>query len=769
MQWGREQVAELLAASPRGSMVYLLGAGGCGMSGLGHLLMDCGMEVAGSDLNMSAAARQLRSRGADIQLGHSPGHLEEWQPALVAYTSALRRDNPALERARRLGVPLVQRGTLLAALMDARRGVCVSGMHGKTTTTGLLAHALRLLDNRTGHAVGGEVMQWERSARMAADDGFFVVEADESDGTLLRFHPEQSIVLNVDEEHLEYYANLEAVCEEFAEFGEQTSGTLFYCADDPRLVELFAGRDTGVSFGFSPAADYRVEPVGESSFELYRGWELLARIGLRLFGEKNLLNAAAAAAFLHHNGFEADSIAEALGEFGGVGRRQQVLLNGARCRVIDDYAHHPREIAATLRAMKAGGKRVFAAFQPHRYTRTQHLLKDFAGCFTEADRVWITEVYAASEPAIPEVNGRRLAGAVAATGATVEFVSSLSKLREQVGMAAGAGDVIAFLGAGDITQVAQQVAMDMALEEGPVGDSLRALLSAESVVLDEEPLATRTTLKVGGPAEVYVEPASEADLAKVIQFCARREVPVFLLGRGSNLLVRDGGIRGVVIRLSHEAFVRLEVRGERLFAGAGVTLRKLAREAKEHGIAELEFMEGIPGALGGALRMNAGAMGSMMFNVVESMRFMDRKGEMHELAAAEIETEYRNCPMLREHIALGATLAGKRSTVDTVGARMKGFAEHRLSSQPGARSAGCMFKNPSAECPAGRLVEELGLKGVRVGGAVVSDVHGNFIVNEGGATAADVESLIGLVMDRARAERGIELHKEVQIVGEKAR
>ena len=240
-----------------------------------------------------------------------------------------------------------------------------------------------------------------------------------------------------------------------------------------------------------------------------------------------------------------------------------------------------------------------------------------------------------------------------------------------------------------------------------------------------------------------------------------------MLGRGSNLLVRDGGIRGVVVSLTHKAFARLEVRDgdDRLFAGAGVRLRTLAKEACQEGLAGLEFLEGIPGSLGGALRMNAGAMGSMMFDVVESIRFMDRMGEIHTRPASEVETVYRSCPLLKGNIALSAVLSGEPSSEKEVAERMREFSEKRIASQPGARSAGCIFKNPE-ECSAGWLVDELGLKGERVGGAAVSEAHGNFIVNEGNATATDILDLIEVIQKRVWTERGIKLQTEVQVVGE---
>ena len=300
---------------------------------------------------------------------------------------------------------------------------------------------------------------------------------------------------------------------------------------------------------------------------------------------------------------------------------------------------------------------------------------------------------------------------------------------------------------------------------GPLAEELARRVSQATVIRRDEPLAKRTTLRVGGPAEVYVEPASEAELAEVVKFVAARDVNLFMLGRGSNLLVRDGGIRGVVICLVHPGFSAVEIIGERMRCGAGAKLKQVAVEARRAGLSGVEFLEGIPGSVGGALRMNAGAMGAWSFEAVESIRFMDYAGRIFERPVAEVPTEYRACPLLKNHIALGAVFKCRQTTREEVAQRMNTFSAKRWDSQPAAPSAGCCFKNP-ATIPAGRLIQELGLKGFRIGGAMVSLEHGNFIVNDGSATAKDVLNLIALIRERAKTERGIELHTEVEIVGE---
>ncbi len=300
---------------------------------------------------------------------------------------------------------------------------------------------------------------------------------------------------------------------------------------------------------------------------------------------------------------------------------------------------------------------------------------------------------------------------------------------------------------------------------GTLAEELRARLAPGTLVRAREPLAKRTTLRVGGPAELFVEPASEADLAAALAFAAGHSLPVTPLGRGSNLLIRDGGIRGLVVSLSHAAFSLIKVKGDRLHCGAGAKLKLVANAARDAGLTGLEFLEGIPGSVGGALRMNAGAMGAATFDAVERVRFVSRAGVVEERAVADMPSEYRACPLLRTHIALGAVLKGSPAPAADVRAKMEAGNAKRWESQPPQPSAGCIFKN-HATTPAGRLIDELGLKGTRVGSAMVSDVHANFIVNLGGATAADVLGLIELVRRRAREARGIELHTEVEILGE---
>jgi UDP-N-acetylmuramate--alanine ligase len=811
MPFGPDDVDRHLKAAPAGATVYLIGAGGCGMSGLGHLLLDLGFSVAGSDVVLNDEVRQLRARGATIYQGHAAAQI---QPGLVlaAYTSAVRPDHPELLEAAKLGIPAVRRAVLLAALLHRQRGICVAGMHGKTTTAALLAFALRALDAQPSYAIGSLVPQLCPHAHFSREPKgapgglapYFVIEADESDGTLHQFRPEHAVLLNVDAEHLDHFANLDAVTRHFAQFAEQTAGHLIFSADDARLAELLARNPRAVSYGFHPLASYRAELTGVpsaprkwnagpfawlpdhvTSFQVWHKGSLLGTFSLELFGRQNISNATAVIALLHQFGFGSDRIAQAIRPFRGAARRQQELYRDEAIRVFEDYGHHPNEIRATLRALKSlGPKRLLVVFQPHRFTRTQHLWREFANCFGDADALWLAELYPASEPEIPGISSGFLGSAIEAQGQPVQAVLPLDSLKGALKGFLQPGDLVLFLGAGDITRIAHQLATDLRSSRSaaagaadsspsqtvPVMDpdtyaALTARVTPGTVLRQDEPLARRTTLRVGGTADIYVEPSLETDLAAVLKCCSERQIPFIVLGRGSNLLIRDGGIRGVVICLAHPHFNQVEVQGERLICGAGARLKAVAIEARRHGLSGLEFLEGIPGSVGGAMRMNAGAMGSWLFDVVETIRFMDGSGAIHERRASEVNVEYRGCPLFKNHIALGATLRGQTAAPQGIQARMESFSRKRWESQPSQPSAGCIFKNP-ATIPAGKLIDELGLKGTRVGGAMVSDVHANFIVNNGTATARDVLNLIEVIKQRAKSARDIDLQTEVEILGE---
>lgn len=744
--------------------IHLIGVAGSGMSGIAALLLELGHDVSGSDKVKSWEVDRLQRLGLRFRAEH---RAEDAQDAeLVIYSSAIQESNPIRAAAVATGQPLLRRAEALAAIMSGKRGIVIAGMHGKTTTSAMAAHVLREGGLHPSHYVGAEIPLLGSNAHWDPRGEYFVAEGDESDGTLRFFKPEHALVLNVEEEHLDFYADLAAIEAVFCQLLEQTTGIAFYCADDPHSLRICARHARPVSFGFSEEADYRGTEVDLRDFmSVFSVWAHGNKLGeavLNVPGRHNVSNALGVIALASELGIPFDKIVASLGKFQHARRRFEIKYQSDRFLLVDDYAHHPTEISATLATARAAGrKRVLTMFQPHRYSRTKALRREFGRAFDSADRVVITDIYPASEKPLPGITGQTIADEIAAHGhGGVSYQPRLGEVHRDIGNMIAAGDLIMSLGAGNIHEQLSSLAADLVIAE-----RLKAIVGEEGDVRLYEPLAKHTTLRVGGPAQFWVEPRTEAAFAELIRFCRRESLGLFVIGRGSNLLVRDGGIRGVVVHPCGGDFDRIEVKGNEISAGVGTKLKQIAYAGKAAGLGGLEWMEGIPGAVGGALRMNAGAMGAQTFENVVRVRYLDEEGNAHEKRPAEMDVHYRHVATLERNYAVAAAFKGTPAAAEEIEKRLDESQEKRRTTQPAAKSAGCIFKNP-ATIPAGKLVDELGLKNTAVGKARVSEVHGNFIVNDGGATATEVLELIAKIQGTARKARGIELETEVQIVGE---
>ncbi len=743
--------------------IHLIGVAGSGMSGIAALLLELGHHVSGSDKASTVEVERLRTAGLDF---YSPSNAAAAGAAeLVVYSSAIRAEHPDFAAATGLAVRLVRRAEALAAMLGTRRGVVVAGMHGKTTTSAMAAHVLRAGGLNPSHYVGAEIPVLGTNAHWNTQGEWFVAEGDESDGTLALYETEHSIVLNVEEEHLDYYQDIDAIDVVFRQLLAHTRGKVFFCADDAHATRLCAGREGAISYGERSTSFYRFDDLHlkpfQSHFRVVRDGQALGAVTLNIPGRHNASNAVSVVALATELGVPFAEIARALESFRGAKRRFEIKYRSSKYMVVDDYGHHPTEVRATLAAARnAGAGRLLVVFQPHRYSRTVALKEEFGRAFSDAAEVWVTAIYAASEQPLEGVSGELLVEEIRRDGhPAVNYQPDRASLLLEVGRSLRPGDCVLTLGAGNIHEQAANLSRDLSVLE-----ALQQAMGPGEARL-YEPLSKHTTLRIGGPAQYWLEPETEEGFARVVRYCHAEGVPLFVIGRGSNLLVRDGGIRGVVVYLGRGEFKHLEVRGSQITAGAGVRQKELALAARDAGLGGFEWFEGIPGNVGGALRMNAGAMGAEAFGQVVSMRYVDSEGEFHTRTPAEIEVHYRNVPFLRQNYAVSATFFGEASAPEQIEERLEASIRKRRSSQPRESSAGCIFKNP-AELPAGRLIEELGLKGSRSGGAKVSEVHGNFLVNERDATAGEMLALIAKVQETAFLKRGIQLETEVQIVGE---
>jgi UDP-N-acetylmuramate--alanine ligase len=746
--------------------VHLVGVAGSGMSGIAALLLELGHQVSGSDKASTVETDRLQRLGLRFHENH---HADDASDAdLIVFSSAITINNPILLSARDFGKPTVRRAEALAAIMRTKRAILIAGMHGKTTTSAMTAHVLREASLHPSHYVGAEIPILGSNAHWDPLGEYFVAEGDESDGSLRCFHPEHTLILNIEEEHLDFYVDLAAIEKVFAQLIEQTTGILFYSADDANTVRLCARRKPAVSYGFSENADYRGTDIElrdfASVFCVYLRGQQLGQAVLNVPGQHNVHNALGVIALASELGIPFEKVAASLRKFEHARRRFEIKYASDRFLLVDDYAHHPSELRATLKtARSTRRKRILTMFQPHRFSRTKALCHKFGGAFDDADLVVVTDVYAANETAIPGISGQTIADEIANQGHRgVSYQPRFEWVHRDIGNMLDSGDLVLSLGAGNIHEQLSILAADLVIAE-----KLKAIVGEEGEMRLYEPLSKHTTLRVGGPAQFWVEPRNENAFAELIRSCRTEGLPLFVIGRGSNLLVRDGGIRGVVVHPRGGDFDKIEVDGNEITAGVGAKLKDIAYAGKAAGIGGLEWMEGIPGAVGGGLRMNAGAMGAQTFENVVRVRYLDVEGNPHTKTRGELEVHYRSFPLLENNFAVSAVFRGQPAPAEQIARKLHASQEKRRTSQPIAKSAGCIFKNPQ-NCPAGQLVEELGLKNLGIGKARVSEVHGNFIVNDGGATAAEMLQLIEKIKTVARAQRGIELETEVQIVGEPA-
>jgi len=469
--------------------IHFIGIGGIGMSALARLLLDQGQTVSGCDLHESSITRELAQHGATIALGHSSAHLRNAE--MVVITAAVRPDNPEVQHAHAQGIPVIKRAELLGRLMAVKRGIAVAGTHGKTTTASLIAWALVRAGLDPTVLVGGEVPELGGNA-LSGHGSWLVAEADEFDASFLTLQPEIAVVTNIEAEHLDFYKDLAGVVAAFQQFLQQipAAGHIVFCLDDPVLAGLESTQDMAhkrdqrelsrgevllpgvfqtqsmVSYGLRPAARWRAErlrsnPLGGTDFLCVYNGAPYAEFSLRIPGRHNVSNALAVVATCHLLGVAPNVLKDALASFGGVKRRFQVLGEAKGVTVIDDYAHHPTEVRATLAAARQRyqGRPIYCLFQPHTYSRTKLLMALYTDAFQDADSVCITEIYPAREEDVWGVSGADLARSL--HHPHVAFTPTLEEAASLLLKTLRAGDVLLVMGAGDVYTVGESVLREL--------------------------------------------------------------------------------------------------------------------------------------------------------------------------------------------------------------------------------------------------------------------------------------------------------------------
>ena len=427
------------------------------MSGLARIVLDLGRSVTGSDLNKTSVTERLEAMGAVCYTGHSPDNVEGAD--LVVVSTAIKLNNPELVRANEKGIPVIHRGDLLALLMERQSGIAVAGAHGKTTTTSMMALVLEKNNLDPTIVIGGELNDIGGNAKFGRGR-YLVAEADESDGSFLKLSPEIVIITNVENDHLDYYRSVEKIKEAFKAFISKVpnTGLAVVCKDDAGARDIIEGyKGPLVTYGIeSKDADYIFGDIRfdgmSSTGEVYCRGKRLGTIVLSVPGRHNLLNALSVVAAGMFAGLEFRDIAGALGAFRGAGRRFQLVGESCGIQVVDDYAHHPSEIKATLKAARqVGAKRIITVFQPHRYTRTNLLRAEFGSAFTDSDVVIINEIYSAGEQPIEGVNAGILVEAIRKNGhKEVIYLGTREEIVDYLADFAKPGDLIFTMGAGNI-------------------------------------------------------------------------------------------------------------------------------------------------------------------------------------------------------------------------------------------------------------------------------------------------------------------------------
>ena len=440
---------------------HFIGIGGIGMSGIAEILLSLGMKVSGSDLRRGPVTDRLVQLGATIYEGHQSGNVAG--ATVVVTSSAVSRSNPEVVEAQARKIPVIQRAEMLAELMRLKYGIAIAGMHGKTTTTSMVASVLTAGGLDPTVVVGGRVDALGSNARLGTTQ-YLVAEADESDRSFLKLSPILAVVTNLDREHMDCYKDMADVERAYLDFMDKVPfyGAVTACVDNALLKGILPrARRRIFAYGVAAEADYRLEFVeaGQGRFArfvVHTAQGALGPFELHVPGRHNILNATAAVAIARQLEVPAEKIAEGLSRFRGVDRRFQLRGQARGITVVDDYGHHPTEIRATLAAAReCGYKRIHVVFQPHRYSRTLDLLDEFAGAFGDADTVTVLPIYAASEEPIPGVTAEALAARI--EGAQTRFVADFAAAVAAVVASASKGDLILTLGAGNVSQLAPQI------------------------------------------------------------------------------------------------------------------------------------------------------------------------------------------------------------------------------------------------------------------------------------------------------------------------
>jgi len=753
---------------PLGSDIHMVGVCGVGMAGVARLLAARNYNVSGCDSSLNELADGLRSSGVAVYKGHSEMHVDALSDnATLIVTPAVSPDEPELAAARARGLPVCFRGEVLASLISESFGIAICGTHGKTTTSCFAARLFQELGSDPGWCIGGYTAELGGVAS-PGDNQLLIVEADESDGTLQYYHPELTVVNNIDLDHLEHFDGEESLIECFQDVVGQTGRGVCVCRDDKRAYNVVtrSGKKF-LDFGFDEDATLRAADVvvqeGASSFVVFFKGLKYGRVELEVGGCHNILNALGAAAAALMYDFKVEDVLNMLPAACTQlpGRRFEELKSVDGVRFVADYAHHPAELKGALEmAAACTPKRLVAVFQPHRYSRTCALGDQFPAAFDKVDELILLPVYAASESLI---EGGDICDLYAhfrqqLPDLKVSLASDLNQCWFYLKHSLKSGDLVLIAGAGDVINLRD--ALNDGFGSDKQGDFEREIAVIDGACLScYRSLSSCSAFPTAGSSRYWIEVENCLAIQAVVNLCRNHEIEWRVAGGGMNSWFSDCGFDGCLIRFKPGRMNELQVKDVEVEAECGLRGPQLLDMLEQHGLAGLEFLEGVPGTLGGWLAMNAGAHGGEICDCVRKIDCIGYDGAIKSVSVDECGFGYRQCDLLKNAVALRCTLGLERGDRESIKRQRRIFGAKRVNLQ-GVRTAGSVFRNPLPES-AGRLLDQAGCKGMRVGGAYVTAFHANIVAVDKEGTASDVVALIKKMRNRVFFKSRIDLKPEI--------
>ncbi|MDA3799532.1 MAG: UDP-N-acetylmuramate--L-alanine ligase [Kiritimatiellae bacterium] len=742
------------------SHIHFVGICGIGMAGLAYMLSKRGFIVSGCDENLNLLASWLEKSGVKVKEGHDSNHITS-DVSFIVRTPAVSDDEQELVVARQQNIPVYSRGEVLSKLLSYYSdSIAVAGTHGKTTTSTFIAQVLKSAGLDPSWIIGGE----NDTLGSIADDGagdVLVAESDESDGSLALYSPKYSVINNIEFDHMDYFKSREEFVECFQAFINGTQDKIFYNKDDKVCCDLLDGFNT-ISFGFSESADYCISDVAANT----QGTQFNVKhndnvhcFSIPIQGNHNILNASATIAVAVELGIDIALLQIYMGKISLPKRRFETVYDRDDIRVITDYSHHPTEVAVMVNTAKAlKPKKLRVVFQPHRYTRTKTLGHEFPASFEGVDELILLPVYSASEDVLDGGTVSDLYQHFLEARKDNPLIPkpllsfSIDDVTDFYRATLEPGDMLLVTGAGSVNNVAETIRGNGIAEKVVVPSELN------SVIIENKPLGHKTTFGCGGNADFYADVDSEDSLKKVYEFATGNSLPLKFIGGGSNVLVSDIGVRGIVCRFI-KAFAGIYCDGEGcIVVGAGVTNSSLVQYMNEKNYTGLEFLVGVPGTVGGAVTMNAGAFGSEIFDYIMSVEYYD--GSFAALNREHMKATYRKAPKaLKNKIITRVVLKVKKTDSPSLAIQEQYRDKRKWQKQ--YRTAGSTFKNPAENVYAGELIQNTFINSVKIGGAFTAKEHFNFICTDKTASSSDVLALINWIKWSVEKKYNITLETEV--------